>query len=425
MQMSKNNKQNMSVMLGAAFLMATSAIGPGFLTQTATFTSSLGPSFGFVVLISLIMAAIAQMNVWRVLCYTGKRGQDVANEVIHGLGFVLAGLIALGGLAFNMGNVGGGGMGFDVLFGMNVKIGYILTALFAIVLFLSKKAKSLIDEVVKYLGAIMIVVILIVMVQTKPPVGAAVANTFVPSAGIPATVPAILTLLGGTVGGYITFSGAHRLIDAGVTGEEHLEQAQRSSIMGIGIAAIVRVLLFLAILGVVTKFAGINLADPSANAGMAGVPEYNGVNNPAAYAFLVGAGNMAYRFAGLVILCASVTSVIGAAYTSVSFLKTFHHSIEKNENWWIIGFIAFSSLVMTIFGNSKGAAAKLLVLAGALNGIILPLSLACILLACRNKKIVGDKYEHPVVLQVLGWIVVVIAGYIAITTLPNLKNLFV
>ena len=422
--MAKNSKSNTSVMLGAAFLMATSAIGPGFLTQTATFTSSLGPSFGFVVLISLIMAGIAQMNIWRVLCYTGKRGQDVANEVIGGLGFVLAGLIALGGLAFNMGNVGGGGLGLDVLFGMNVKIGYVLTALAAIVLFLSKRAKSLIDEVVKYLGAIMIVVILIVMVITKPPVGDAVVNTFVPSKGIPATVPAILTLLGGTVGGYITFSGAHRLIDAGVTGEDHLEQAQRSSVMGIGIAAIVRVLLFLAILGVVTKYAGINLADPSANAGIPGVPEYNGINNPAAYAFLVGAGNLAYRFAGLVILCASVTSVIGAAYTSVSFLKTFHHSIEENENKWIIGFIAFSSLVMTIFGNSKGAAAKLLVLAGALNGIILPLSLACILLACRNKKIVGDKYEHPAILFYLGWIVVAISGYIAITTLPNLANLF-
>ena len=422
--MAKNSKSNTSVMLGAAFLMATSAIGPGFLTQTATFTSSLGPSFGFVVLISLIMAGIAQMNIWRVLCYTGKRGQDVANEVIGGLGFVLAGLIALGGLAFNMGNVGGGGLGLDVLFGMNVKIGYVLTALAAIVLFLSKRAKSLIDEVVKYLGAIMIVVILIVMVITKPPVGDAVVNTFVPSKGIPATVPAILTLLGGTVGGYITFSGAHRLIDAGVTGEDHLEQAQRSSVMGIGIAAIVRVLLFLAILGVVTKYAGINLADPSANTGIAGVPEYNGINNPAAYAFLVGAGNLAYRFAGLVILCASVTSVIGAAYTSVSFLKTFHHSIEENENKWIIGFIAFSSLVMTIFGNSKGAAAKLLVLAGALNGIILPLSLACILLACRNKKIVGDKYEHPAILFYLGWIVVAISGYIAITTLPNLANLF-
>ena len=40
--MSKDNgKQNMTVILGAAFLMATSAIGPGFLTQSATFTSSL------------------------------------------------------------------------------------------------------------------------------------------------------------------------------------------------------------------------------------------------------------------------------------------------------------------------------------------------------------------------------------------------
>lgn len=35
-----DNKKNMSVLLGAAFLMATSAIGPGFLTQTATFTGS-------------------------------------------------------------------------------------------------------------------------------------------------------------------------------------------------------------------------------------------------------------------------------------------------------------------------------------------------------------------------------------------------
>ncbi len=84
--MSKNsNGKNMSVILGAAFLMATSAIGPGFLTQTATFTSSLGASFGFVILASLIMSGIAQMNIWRVLCYTGKRGQDVANEVLLSL----------------------------------------------------------------------------------------------------------------------------------------------------------------------------------------------------------------------------------------------------------------------------------------------------------------------------------------------------
>ena len=97
--------------------MATSAIGPGFLTQTAVFTGSLGASFGFVILVSLLMSAVAQLNIWRVLCRSGLRGQDVANRLVKGLGFFLAGLIALGGLAFNIGNVGCGALGFNALFG--------------------------------------------------------------------------------------------------------------------------------------------------------------------------------------------------------------------------------------------------------------------------------------------------------------------
>ena len=60
------------------------------------------------------------------------------------------------------------------------------------------------------------------------------------------------------------------------------------------------------------------------------------------------AGEIGYRFAGLVLLCAAITSIIGAAYTSVSFLKTFSKGIEKNENWVIIGFIAVSTLIMLI-----------------------------------------------------------------------------
>ena len=34
----KKSNANTTALIGAAFLMATSAIGPGFLTQTATFT---------------------------------------------------------------------------------------------------------------------------------------------------------------------------------------------------------------------------------------------------------------------------------------------------------------------------------------------------------------------------------------------------
>lgn len=398
-----DKKKNGGALLGAAFLMATSAIGPGFLTQTSKFTSDFQASFGFVILVSIILAAVAQMNIWRVLCVTGLRGQEVANKVLPGLGYLVAFMVVLGGLVFNIGNVGGGALGFNTLLGIPTKVGYVLAGAAAILVFLSKNAKGVMDTLTKILGAIMIVVIFIVIIVVKPPVGSAIKNTFVPDAGVQALIPAIITLLGGTVGGYITFAGAHRLIDAGITGEKNLKEINKSSVMGIGIATIVRVFLFLAVLGVVVK--GVTL-DPA---------------NPAADAFKQGAGQLGYRFAGLVLLCAAITSIIGAAYTSVSFLKTFHPAIEKNENWVIIGFIAVSTLVMLLLGSP----ATLLVVAGALNGLILPITLGICLIASKKKSIMGENYHHPTWLLVLGIIVVIISAYLGITTfVSNLGSLF-
>ena len=397
-------KKGGGALLGAAFLMATSAIGPGFLTQTAQFTGTEKASFGFVILVSIILAAIAQMNIWRVLCTTGLRGQEVANRVLPGLGYFVAFMVALGGLAFNIGNVGGGALGFNTLLGIPNSVGCILAGGLAIVIFLLKNAKSAMDTLTKILGGIMIVVIFGIIIVVKPPIGSALKNTFVPETGVSELIPAIITLLGGTVGGYITFAGAHRLIDAGITGEKNLKEINKSSIMGIGIATIVRIFLFLAVLGVVVK--GVTLDS----------------SNPAADAFRQGAGGIGYRFAGLVLLCAAITSIIGAAYTSVSFLKTFHPAIEKNENWVIIGFIAVSTIIMVAIGQP----ATLLVLAGALNGLILPITLGICLIASQKKSIMGSSYKHPTWLLVLGIVVVIISAYLGITTfVSKMGSLFV
>ena len=215
--------------------------------------------------------------------------------------------------------------------------------------------------------------------------------------------PAILTLMGGTVGGYITFAGAHRLIDAGITGKENQKEITKSSVMGIAIATLVRVFLFLAILGVVVRGVALD------------------AGNPAADAFRQGAGEIGYRFAGLVLLCAAITSIIGAAYTSVSFLKTFNKSIEKGENLVIILFIAVSTLIMLILGNP----ATLLVLAGAFNGLILPVTLGICLIAAHKKSIMGEGYSHPIVLTILGIIVVALSAYMGVTTfVSKLGGLF-
>lgn len=398
MEKNKGNSKNLSVLLGAAFLMATSAVGPGFLTQTTTFTESLGATFGFVLLTSVIMATITQLNVWSIIGVSKMKGQDIANKVLPGLGYFVAFLVALGGLAFNIGNVGGAALGLNVLFGINFKLGASVSAILAIGIFLSKEAGKAIDTLTKVLGAAMIIMVGYVAISTSPPVGEAVYRTFVP-----AEMPflAIITLVGGTVGGYITFSGGHRLLDGGISGEENLGEIKQAALMGMTVATIMRILLFLAVLGVVSK--GLTL-DPS---------------NPAASAFQLAAGNVGYKFFGAVIWAAAISSVVGAAYTSVSFLTSLAKTFADHTNKWIIGFIGASAIIFITIGQPV----KLLVLAGSLNGLILPVTLGTMLLASGNKKIVGD-YKHPKWLLITGIIVVLLTLFLGAKSLTGLKALF-
>ena len=391
-------KNNLSVLLGAAFLMATSAIGPGFMTQTAVFTKDMGATFGFVILASVIMSFVAQLNVWRVLAVSKMRGQDIANKVLPGLGYFITFLVCLGGLAFNIGNVGGAALGFQVLFDLDLKIAALVSGALGVIIFSFKSASKLMDKLTQILGAMMILLIGYVAFSTNPPVGTAVKETFIPSS---INLIAIITLIGGTVGGYIMFSGGHRLIDAGIVGEENLPQVNKSAILGMSVATIVRIFLFLAVLGVVSL--GNQL----------------GAENPAADAFKIAAGTVGYKIFGLVFLAAALTSIVGAAYTSVSFLKTFFKVVKDYENLFIIAFIVISTLILIFLGKP----AKLLVLAGSLNGLILPITLAITLIASKKQDIVG-KYKHSNVLFFLGWIVVLVAAYIGVKSLSKLAELF-
>ncbi|MFZ7200462.1 NRAMP family divalent metal transporter [Avibacterium avium] len=385
--------KNRSALLGAAFLMATSAIGPGFLTQTATFTQTLFASFGFVILLSILLDIGAQLNIWRIVAVSEKKAQDIANAVLPGAGYFLAVLIVMGGLAFNIGNVGGAGLGLNILTGLPAETGAIISGAIAVGIFLFKEAGKIMDRFAQVMGFVMIALTIYVAVNANPPVADAVVHTFVPEK---LDVIAIVTLVGGTVGGYITFAGAHRLLDAGITGKDSLKEVSKSSISAILIASIMRVVLFLAVLGVVSQ--GVKL-DPA---------------NPAATPFSHVAGNIGLIIFGIVIWAASITSVIGAAYTSVSFLTTFSPFIAKHRNCWIIVFIVISTAVLATIGKP----AQVLVFVGTLNGLILPISLGLILLAAHRSKIVGD-YKHPVWMTATGALVVILMAVLSIMTLSK------
>ncbi|MGN0020112.1 MAG: NRAMP family divalent metal transporter [Sphingobacterium hotanense] len=378
---------NKSALLGAALLMATSAVGPGFLTQTTVFTQSLGASFGFVILISILIDIGVQMNIWRVISMSEMRAQDIANKLLPGLGAFLALLIVLGGLAFNIGNVAGAGLGLEALVGLDVTTGAIISAVLAIGVFANRQAGKAMDLFAQIMGFIMIIVIIGIAVISAPPVKEAALRTVAPTT---IDFMAIITLVGGTVGGYITFAGGHRLIDAGIKGKENLRSVNRSAVMGISVASLIRIFLFLASLGVISQGLVIDQSNPTASV------------------FQLAAGNFGYKLFGLVMFAAAVTSIIGSAYTSVSFLKSFHTKIAQYENWIIIAFILFSTMVFMLVGKPV----DLLIIAGAVNGIILPLSLAVMLIAAYRPDIVGD-YKQPTVLTIIGVLIIAILTYMS------------
>ncbi|UZJ76937.1 NRAMP family divalent metal transporter [Fictibacillus sp. KU28468] len=390
-----NQKSNWQLLLGAAFLMATSAIGPGFLTQTTVFTQSLAASFGFVILISILLDIGAQLNVWRIIAVSERKAQDIANLMLPGLGYFIALLVVIGGLAFNIGNVGGAGLGINVMFGgISPESGAAISGAIAISIFLVKEAGKAMDRFTLVAGFVMVALTVYVAITSSPPVGEAVAKTFAPDK---IDFAAIVTLVGGTVGGYITFAGGHRLLDAGVKGEKALGEVNKSAVSAIGIASIMRIFLFLAALGVVASGATLN------------------PDNPPASVFQHAAGNIGYKLFGIVMWSAAVTSIIGSAYTSVSFIRTFHPKLEKYGNLLIVVFILFSTLCFVAIGNPV----KILVFVGALNGMILPITLGVMLVAAYNKKIVGS-YKHPLWMTIVGAIIVIGMATMGIDTFMSL-----
>src|SRR5690242_8487679 len=158
-----------STLIGAAFLMATSAVGPGFLTQTAVFTERLGASFAFAIAVSIVVDLVAQLNIWRVVSVAGRRAQDVANDVVPGLGWILAVLVTAGGFAFNVGNVAGCGLGLLALADIPTNVGASLSAAVAIALFLVPEAGRAMDRFAQVLGFLMIALALYVAVAAHPP----------------------------------------------------------------------------------------------------------------------------------------------------------------------------------------------------------------------------------------------------------------
>lgn len=383
------------------FLMATSAIGPGFITQTTQFTAQLGAAFAFAILISVLLDIALQINVWRVIGVSGLRAQEVGNRVLPGIGHLLAVLVVVGGLVFNVGNVAGAGLGMQAMLDVSPVSGGVASAVIAVAIFASRRAGAAMDRIVVVLGIVMIGMTGYVAFVSDPPLGAAIRSSLLPDE---VDFLAITTLVGGTVGGYITYAGAHRLVDAGIHGPDRVAAISRASVTGVLVTGFMRAVLFLAILGVVSAGVVLDAANPTASA------------------FHAAAGEVGLRLFGVVLWAAAITSVIGASYTSVSFVADVHPGLGRRRSLLIVAFILVSTVV---FVTAGAAPVPLLIFAGAFNGLILPIGIAAMLWAALRRPDLLGGYRYPRWLAAIGgiaWLVTVYLGWRSLAGLGALVH---
>lgn len=254
-------------------------------------------------------------------------------------------------------------------------MGAVASALLVLGLLARPGVMKPVDIFIRWLGLMMLALTASIMIMSHPDYLLAAQR-----AVWPREVPtgSILTLVGGTVGGYITFSGAHRLLAAGLKGETAIRDFDGAAIRGILVTAAMRTILFLAILGVLQTATGP--LDPT---------------NPAGAAFRLGGGAIGEMFFGLVLWSAAITSVVGCSYTSVSFIRAAERGVARSASM-----VIFILSTLAVF-LSVGRPAQLLVWAGGLNGLVLPLSLGVILIASRRVAIVFG-YKHPTYMTIAG-----------------------
>lgn len=307
-------------------------------------------------------------------------------------------LVVIGGLAFNIGNIAGGGLGLNALLGIDPKLGGMVTAALAIIIFLVKKAGPVMDIVLVVLGIAMIVMTVVVAVIAQPPIGEALRQTFVPDELNFAT---ITTIVGGTVGGYITYSGAHRYLDSGHTGPEHAGPVMRAATNGILVTGVMRYVLFLAILGVVASGVTLDLSGQGAN--------------PAGQAFGAVLGDAGLRIFGAIFWAAAISSVIGAAYTSATFLSTF--TTKLKGGWPLqLATVAFIVVSLAVYLSIGTAPAAILVFVGGFNGLILPIGLTVFMyIGWFRRDLLGSK-KYPMWLLVAGTLVTLLTWYMGIVS---------
>ena len=378
--------------LGPGILVAAAFIGPGTVTTCTLAGAAFGPTLLWAMLLSIIATVVLQEMAARL----GVVSQNGLAEVIKNeisapftknvIIALVFGAIVIGNAAYEGGNIGGGALGLEALFGMGSSAYYPwIIGFFAFLLLFFGNYRTL--EVV-FIGLVVLMSLsfLITAVIVSPDVTELFRGLFVPS--IPeGGMLTLIALVGTTVVPYNLF------LHAALVGEKwrspsNLPFARRDTLISVILGGVVS----MAVMVSATAISGKTI-DSAMDLAEGLEPLY---------------GDAARYFIGIGLFAAGITSAITAPLAAAFVAKGCFgwQTGLKNKKFRAVWMVIL--LLGVIFMSLGIRPVQIITFAQVTNGLLLPVIAIFLLWAANRASLMGE-YRNSKMQNLLGITVIILA----------------
>ena len=382
--------------LGPGMIITASFIGPGTVTAMTRAGAGFGYSLLWAVLFSIIATIVLQEMIIRLAMVTrrglGEAIYDLFDNRIGRFLTVWISMIAVavGCAAYMSGDLLGTSLGLGHL--LNIPTNILAPIVGIIIFFIGIQGSyKLIEKIIIGLMVVMGLTFITTMFMVQPDWGEVFSGMFMPS--IPTgSIIMVIALIGTTVVPYNFFLHATTVHER-FNGLEDLKLARWDTIVSITIGGIISAAILISA-GTLMLGQDINnvidLAGPL-------VPILGETWAP----IFISVGLFAAGFSS------ALASPMGAAATVSSFFK-WEGGIKNTKFKVIFGIVILIGVVTSAIGFEP---LEVILIAQALNGIILPI-IAILIFVIINKKGLLGKHKNGPLMNVIGFLVVAVVSFL-------------
>lgn len=406
--MTEKRERSKFSIFGPGMIITASFVGPGTVTTMTQGGAGFGYSLLWAVVFSIIATIALQEMVARLALVTneglGEAIRDIFNHQLLKIITVWFSMIAVavGCAAYISGDLLGTSLGAAYLLG--IPENYIAPVIGIVILLIGLSGSyDLIEKVMTVLVLIMGVIFITTVIVIQPDFGAVLKGAFIPS--IPnGSLLTIIALIGTTVVPYNFFIHASSIHER-FNGIKDLKIVRIDTIVAIGLGGLISAAILIT--------AGTLIHGKEVSS----LVELSEPLKPILGDFAPIFMSVGLFSAGL---SSAIASPMGAAATISSCLR-WEGGVKSKKYRLVFAIVIFIGIITSSLGFEP---LEVLLIAQALNGIILPL-IAILIFVILNKKNMMGKFANGIVLNIIGLFVVLVVSFLGVYSLIDAIRSFI